>query len=250
MTNKVVLITGGSRGIGAATALQAAAKGWDVVLSFKSEHAAANEVVSSIQRLGRRAAAVQADVGSEEQILRMFSAVDEQFGRLDALVINAGVIDKAQTVAEFSLQRLERMFRINTIGAFLCAREAVLRMSTSRGGQGGAIVNVSSIAARLGAARQYVDYAASKGAMDVMTLGLAKEVAAEGIRVNAVRPGLIDTDIHASGGQPDRLERLAPSVPMKRGGTPEEVANAIVWLMSDESPYTTGSLIEISGGNL
>ena len=194
MTNKVVLITGGSRGIGAATALQAAAKGWDVVLSFKSEHAAANEVVSSIQRLGRRAAAVQADVGSEEQILRMFSAVDEQFGRLDALVINAGVIDKAQTVAEFSLQRLERMFRINTIGAFLCAREAVLRMSTSRGGQGGAIVNVSSIAARLGAARQYVDYAASKGAMDVMTLGLAKEVAAEGIRVNAVRPGLIDTD--------------------------------------------------------
>lgn len=250
MTNKVVLITGGSRGIGAATALQAAAKGWDVVLSFKSEHAAANEVVSSIQRLGRRAAAVQADVGSEEQILRMFSAVDEQFGRLDALVINTGVIDKAQTVAEFSLQRLERMFRINTIGAFLCAREAVLRMSTSRGGQGGAIVNVSSIAARLGAPRQYVDYAASKGAMDVMTLGLAKEVAAEGIRVNAVRPGLIDTDIHASGGQPDRLERLAPSVPMKRGGTPEEVANAIVWLMSDESPYTTGSLIEISGGNL
>lgn len=250
MTNKVVLITGGSRGIGAATALQAAAKGWDVVLSFNSEHAAANEVVSSIKRLERRATAVQADVGSEEQILRMFSAVDEQFGRLDALVINAGVIDKAQTVAEFSLQRLERMFRINTIGAFLCAREAVLRMSTSRGGQGGAIVNVSSIAARLGAPRQYVDYAASKGAMDVMTLGLAKEVAAEGIRVNAVRPGLIDTDIHASGGQPDRVQRLAANVPMQRGGTAQEVANAIVWLMSDESPYTTGSLIEISGGNL
>lgn len=250
MTNKVVLITGGSRGIGAATALQAAAKGWDVVLSFNSEHAAANEVVSSIQRLERRATAVQADVGSEEQILRMFSAVDEQFGRLDALVINAGVIDKAQTVAEFSLQRLERMFRINTIGAFLCAREAVLRMSTSRGGQGGSIVNVSSIAARLGAPRQYVDYAASKGAMDVMTLGLAKEVAAEGIRVNAVRPGLIDTDIHASGGQPDRVQRLAANVPMQRGGTAQEVANAIVWLMSDESPYTTGSLIEISGGNL
>lgn len=250
MTNKVVLITGGSRGIGAATALQAAAKGWDVVLSFNSEHAAANEVVSSIKRLERRATAVQADVGSEEQILRMFSAVDEQFGRLDALVINAGVIDKAQTVAEFSLQRLERMFRINTIGAFLCAREAVLRMSTSRGGQGGSIVNVSSIAARLGAPRQYVDYAASKGAMDVMTLGLAKEVAAEGIRVNAVRPGLIDTDIHASGGQPDRVQRLAANVPMQRGGTAQEVANAIVWLMSDESPYTTGSLIEISGGNL
>jgi NAD(P)-dependent dehydrogenase (short-subunit alcohol dehydrogenase family) len=250
MANKVVLITGGSRGIGAATALQAAAKGWDVVLSFNSEHAAANEVVSSIQRLGRRGAAVQADVGSEEQILRMFSAVDEQFGRLDALVINAGVVDKAQTVAEFSLQRLERMFRINTIGAFLCAREAVLRMSTSRGGHGGSIVNVSSIAARLGAPRQYVDYAASKGAMDVMTLGLAKEVAAEGIRVNAVRPGLIDTDIHASGGQPDRVQRLATNVPMQRGGTAQEVANAIVWLMSDESPYTTGSLLEISGGNL
>lgn len=250
MTNKVVLITGGSRGIGAATALQAATKGWDVVISYNNEHAAAHAVVSSIESLGRRAAAVQADVGSEEQIQSLFTLVDEQFGRLNALVINAGVVDKAQTVAEFSLQRLERMFRINTIGAFLCAREAVVRMSTSRGGQGGSIVNVSSIAARLGAPRQYVDYAASKGAMDVMTLGLAKEVAAEGIRVNAVRPGLIDTDIHASGGQPDRLVRLAPSVPMKRGGTPEEVANAIVWLMSDESPYTTGSLIEISGGNL
>lgn len=250
MSNKVVLITGGSRGIGAATALNAAAKGWNVVISYNSEHAAANAVVSSIERLGRRAAAVQTDVGSEEQILHMFSTVDEHFGRLDALVINAGVVDTAQTVAEFSLQRLERMFRINTIGAFLCAREAVLRMSTSRGGQGGSIVNVSSIAARLGAPRQYVDYAASKGAMDVMTLGLAKEVAAEGIRVNAVRPGLIDTDIHASGGQPDRVQRLAANVPMQRGGTAQEVANAIVWLISDESPYTTGSLIEISGGNL
>lgn len=250
MTNKVVLITGGSRGIGAATALQAAAKGWDVVISYNSEHAAANEVVSGIHDLGQRAAAVQADVGSEEQILRMFSMVDQHFGRLDAVVINAGVVDKAQTVAEYSLQRLERMFRINTIGAFLCAREAVLRMSTSRGGRGGSIVNVSSIAARLGSPRQYVDYAASKGAMDVMTLGLAKEVAAEGIRVNAVRPGLIDTDIHASGGQPDRVERLAANVPMQRGGTAQEVANAIVWLMSDESPYTTGSLVEISGGNL
>lgn len=250
MNNKVVLITGGSRGIGAATALHAAAKGWNVVISYNSEKVAANEVISRIERLGRRAAAVQADVGSEGQILRMFSTVDEQFGRLDALVINAGVVDQAQTVAEFSLQRLERMFRINTIGAFLCAREAVLRMSTSRGGQGGSIVNVSSIAARLGAPRQYVDYAASKGAMDVMTLGLAKEVAAEGIRVNAVRPGLIDTDIHASGGQPDRVQRLAANVPMQRGGTAQEVANAIVWLMSDESPYTTGSLVEISGGNL
>jgi NAD(P)-dependent dehydrogenase (short-subunit alcohol dehydrogenase family) len=166
------------------------------------------------------------------------------------LVNNAGIVDTAQTLAEFSSQRLERMFRINTIGAFLCAREAVLRMSTANGGHGGAIVNVSSIAARLGAPRQYIDYAASKGAVDVMTLGLAKEVAAEGIRVNAVRPGLIETDIHASGGQPDRVQRLAAGVPMKRGGTALEVANAIVWLISDESPYTTGSLIEISGGNL
>lgn len=250
MTNKVALITGGSRGIGAATALEAAAKGWDVLISYNTEQAAADQVVTDIQNLGRRAAAVKADVGDENQILQMFASIDENFGRLDSLVINAGVVDKAQTVAEFSLQRLERMFRINTIGAFLCAREAILRMSTLRGGQGGSIVNVSSIASRLGAPRQYVDYAASKGAIDVMTLGLAKEVASEGIRVNAVRPGLIDTDIHASGGQPDRVQRLAPNVPMQRGGTSQEVANAIVWLMSDESPYTTGSLIEISGGNL
>lgn len=250
MTNKVALITGGSRGIGAATALEAAAKGWDVLISYNTEQAAADQVVTAIQNLGQRAAAVKADVGDENQILQMFASIDENFGRLDSLVINAGVVDKAQTVAEFSLQRLERMFRINTIGAFLCAREAILRMSTLRGGQGGSIVNVSSIASRLGAPRQYVDYAASKGAIDVMTLGLAKEVASEGIRVNAVRPGLIDTDIHASGGQPDRVQRLSPNVPMQRGGTSQEVANAIVWLMSDESPYTTGSLIEISGGNL
>ena len=250
MTQKVVLITGGGRGIGAATALQAAAKGWDVVISFNTNHEAADAVVSQITELGRRALAIQADMGCEDQIRRLFAVVDVQFGHLDALVNNAGIVDEAKTVAEFTLERLERMFRINTIGAFLCAREAVLRMSTARGGNGGSIVNVSSIASRLGAPRQYVDYAASKGAMDVMTLGLAKEVAAEGIRVNAVRPGLIETDIHASGGQPDRVQRLAPGVPMQRGGTAEEVANAVVWLMSDESPYTTGSLLDISGGNL
>lgn len=191
--------------------------------------------------------AVQADIGCEDQIRRLLAVVDVRFGQLNAFVNNAGIVDSATTVAELTG---ERMLRINTIGVFLCAREAVLRMSTTRGGHGGAIVNVSSIAARLGAPRQYVDYAASKGAMDVMTLGLAKEVAAEGISVNAVRPGLIDTDIHASGGQPDRVTRLAPGVPMQRGGTAVEVANAIVWLMSDESPYTTGSLLEISGGNL
>lgn len=250
MLKKVVLITGGSRGIGAATALQAAASGWDVVISFNSNQDAADAVVAQITDMGRHAMAVQADVGCEEQIRRLFGVVDVQFGQLNAFVNNAGIVDSATTVAELTGECLEWMFRINTIGAFLCAREAVLRMSTARGGQGGSIVNVSSIAARLGAPRQYVDYAASKGAMDVMTLGLAKEVAGEGIRVNAVRPGLIDTDIHASGGQPDRVQRLAPGVPMQRGGTAVEVANAIVWLMSDESPYTTGSLLEISGGNL
>ena len=250
MHKKVVLITGGSRGIGAATALQAAASGWDVVISFNTNQEAADAVVAQITDMGRHAMAVQADMGNEEQIRRLFAVVDVQFGQLNALVNNAGIVSSATTVAELTGERLERMFRINAIGAFLCAREAVLRMSTARGGQGGAIVNVSSIAARLGAAHQYVDYAASKGAMDVMTLGLAKEVASEGIRVNAVRPGLIDTDIHASGGQPDRVKRLAPSIPMQRGGTTVEVANAIVWLMSDESSYTTGSLLEISGGNL
>ncbi|MFS4550005.1 SDR family oxidoreductase [Comamonas resistens] len=250
MHKKVVLITGGRRGIGAATALQAAAKGWDVVIGFNSDQKAADAVVAQITEMGRHAMAVQADIGCEDQIRRLFAVVDVQFGQLNAFVNNAGIVDSATTVAELTGELLERMFRINTIGAFLCAREAVLRMSTTRGGHGGAIVNVSSIAARLGAPRQYVDYAASKGAMDVMTLGLAKEVAAEGIRVNAVRPGLIDTDIHASGGQPDRVRRLAPGVPMQRGGTAVEVANAIVWLMSDESPYTTGSLLEISGGNL
>ena len=250
MHKKVVLITGGSRGIGSATALQAAASGWDVVISFNANQEAADAVVAQITDMGRHAMAVHANMASEEQIRRLFAVVDAQFGQLNAFVNNAGIVDSATTVAELTGERLERMFRINSIGAFLCAREAVLRMSTARGGQGGAIVNVSSIAARLGAPRQYVDYAASKGAMDVMTLGLAKEVASEGIRVNAVRPGLIDTDIHASGGQPDRVMRLAPSVPMQRGGTAVEVANAIVWLISDESPYTTGSLLEISGGNL
>ncbi|CAM4206611.1 3-oxoacyl-[acyl-carrier-protein] reductase FabG [Comamonas aquatilis] len=247
---KVALITGGSRGIGAATALLAAAQGWDVLISYQSQQAAAEAVVAQARALGANAHAVQADVGEEAQVLKLFGALDERFDSLDALVNNAGVVDVAQTVAEYSLQRLERMFRVNTVGAFVCAREAVLRMSIRRGGRGGAIVNVSSIAARLGAPGQYVDYAASKGAVDVLTLGLAKEVAAEGIRVNAVRPGLIETDIHASGGQPDRVQRLAPNIPMQRGGTAQEVADAIVWLMGDGSHYTTGSLIEISGGNL
>jgi len=247
---KIALITGASRGIGAATALWAARKGWNVVLSYQHDARAAQAVVQEVERLGGQALAVQADMAHEPDLLALFAVVDQRFGRLDALVNNAGVVDTAQKVADYSAARLERMFRINTIGAFLCAREAVRRMSTAHGGRGGAIVNVSSIAARLGAPSQYVDYAASKGALDVMTLGLAKEVAGEGIRVNAVRPGLIATDIHASGGQPDRVQRLAPGIPMQRGGTAQEVAAAIVWLMSDESPYTTGSLLEISGGNL
>lgn len=250
MERKVVLITGGSRGIGAATARMAAHRGWDVVISYQHQRDAAEAVVADVQLAGTRALAVQADVGDEAEVLALFGAVDAQFGRLDALVNNAGVVDRAQTVAKMSVQRLERMFRVNTIGSFICAREAVRRMSTRHGGRGGAIVNVSSIASRLGAPGQYVDYAAAKGALDVMTLGLAKEVAAQGIRVNAVRPGLIETGIHASGGQPDRVERLAPNVPMQRGGRAEEVADAILWLMSDGSHYTTGSLVDISGGNL
>lgn len=250
MERKVVVITGGSRGIGAATAVLAAQQGWNVVLSFQQAQDAAQAVVAQVQELGGHALAVRADVGEPDQVLALFAAADARFGRLDALVNNAGVVDRAQPLAEMSVERIERMFRINTIGAVVCAREAVRRMSTARGGQGGAIVNVSSIAARLGAPKQYVDYAASKGAVDVLTVGLAKEVAAEGIRVNAVRPGLIATDIHASGGQPDRVERLAPHVPMQRGGSAQEVAQAIVWLMSDACPYTTGSWLEISGGNL
>lgn len=250
MARKVVLITGGSRGIGAATARLAARQGWDVLISYQQQRDAAEAVLAEVQAAGGRGHAVQAEVGDEAQVLALFAAADARFGRLDALVNNAGVVDVAQTVAEMSLARLERMFRVNTVGTFLCAREAVRRMSTRYGGRGGAIVNVSSAAARLGAPGQYVDYAAAKGAVDVLTLGLAKEVAGEGIRVNAVRPGLIETDIHASGGQPDRVQRLLPTVPMQRGGTAEEVAEAIAWLMSDSSPYTTGSLLEVSGGRL
>jgi NAD(P)-dependent dehydrogenase (short-subunit alcohol dehydrogenase family) len=245
---RVVLVTGGSRGIGAATARLAAQRGWSVAVNYTSNEAAAQQVVQAVREAGRRAIAVQADVADERQVVRMFEQVDAQLGRLTDLVNNAGVVDVTARVEEMSGARLQRMFGINVIGSILCAREAVRRMSTRHGGSGGAIVNVSSAAARLGSPGQYVDYAAAKGAVDAFTLGLAKEVAAEGIRVNAVRPGLIETDIHASGGIPDRVRQLAHQVPMQRGGSAEEVAQAIVWLLSQEASYTTMSLLEVSGG--
>ncbi|MFN9474433.1 SDR family oxidoreductase [Acidovorax sp.] len=246
--DKVALITGGSRGIGAATALLAARQGWAVAVNYQASQAAAEAVVAQIGAQGGRAIAVQGDVAHEDQVLAMFAAVDAQLGRLTALVNNAGVVDTTQRVDEMGVARLRRMFETNVIGSIVCAREAVRRMSTRHGGAGGSIVNVSSAASRLGSAHQYVDYAASKGAIDAFTLGLAREVAAEGIRVNAVRPGLIETDIHASGGLPDRVRDLAHQVPMQRGGTAEEVAQAIAWLMSDASPYTTMSFLDVSGG--
>ena len=246
--NPILLITGGARGIGAATAVLAAQKGYVVAVNYQAHSLAADEVVRQIRASGGQAIAVQANVASESQVLAMFDRIDAKLGRLTALVNNAGVIDVPARVDEMSFDRLKRMFEINVLGSFLCAREAVKRMSTRHGGSGGAIVNVSSAAARLGAAGQYVDYAASKGAIDTFTLGLAREVAAEGIRVNAVRPGIIDTDIHASGGQPDRAQQMAPLVPLQRAGTAQEVAQAIVWLLSNESSYSTGSLLDVAGG--
>jgi NAD(P)-dependent dehydrogenase (short-subunit alcohol dehydrogenase family) len=245
---QVLLVTGGGRGIGAATALLAARRGYAVAVNYANNSLAADDVVRTIRAGGGRAIAVQADVGDESQVLAMFGKIDAKLGRLTALVNNAGVVDMQARVDAMSVARLERMFRINVIGSFVCAREAVRRMSTRHGGAGGAIVNVSSGAARLGSPGQYVDYAASKGAIDTFTIGLAREVAAEGIRVNAVRPGLIDTDIHASGGMPERATELAPTVPMQRTGSAEEIANAIVWLLSPEASYTTMALLDVTGG--
>lgn len=246
--SKVIIVTGGSRGIGAATARIAGERGYDVCVNFRKDADAAAAVVTDIEKAGSRAIAVAGDMSSESDVINLFETTDAELGRLNVLVNNAGIVDVQSRLEDFTLQRLERMFAINITGAFLCAREAVRRMSTRNGGEGGAIVNVSSAAARLGGSGEYVDYAASKGAMDTMTIGLAKEVAAEGIRVNAVRPGLIYTDIHASGGEPQRVDRLKSGVPMQRGGDPEEVARLILWLASDEASYTTGSLVECSGG--
>ncbi len=248
MTNKVLLVTGGSRGIGAAAALQAATRGWDVAVNYARDAEAAERVAAGVRAAGRRALTVAADVADEAAVLAMFGRIDRELGRLTGLVNNAGVVDVAARLDQMDVARWRRMFDINVIGSLLCAREAVRRMSTRHGGAGGAIVNLGSAAARLGSPAQYVDYAAAKGAIDTFTLGLAREVAAEGIRVNAVRPGIIDTDIHASGGQPDRVRQLAPLVPMQRAGTADEVAAAIVWLLSDEASYTTGAVLDSTGG--
>jgi NAD(P)-dependent dehydrogenase (short-subunit alcohol dehydrogenase family) len=243
-----MVVTGGSRGIGARTALLAAEAGYNVAVCYAREAQAAERVVADVQIRGQQALAVCADVSQERDVLRLFAAVDDQLGRVDVLVNSAGIVDAPQRVEAMSAQRIARMLAVNVLGSMLCAREAVKRMSTRNGGRGGAIINISSIAARGGSPGEYVDYAASKGAIDTFTLGLAKEVATEGIRVNAVRPGIIDTEIHASGGQPDRAQRMASAIPFGRAGQPDEVARAILWLASNEASYCTGALLDVSGG--
>jgi NAD(P)-dependent dehydrogenase (short-subunit alcohol dehydrogenase family) len=243
-----LLITGASRGIGAATARLAAERGYAVCVNYRANEAAARGVVSAIEAAGGRAVAVAADVSVEADVVRLFETVDRELGPLAALVNNAGILELQTRVEHIDAARLARVFATNVTGAFICAREAVRRMSTAGGGAGGAIVNVSSRAAQLGAPGEYVDYAASKAALDALTIGLAKEVAAEGIRVNAVRAGIIYSDIHASGGEPGRVDRLGPTLPMQRGGHPIEVARAILWLLSEEASYSTGTFIDVAGG--
>jgi NAD(P)-dependent dehydrogenase (short-subunit alcohol dehydrogenase family) len=244
----VMLITGGSRGIGAATARLAAERGYDVVISFRDNAAAADQAVVACGASGAAAMAVRAEVGVEQDVVELFAAAIEAFGRIDAVVNNAGTLHRAARLDEMSVERLEEVTRVNVIGAFVVAREAVRRMSTRHGGDGGSIVNVSSAAAYLGSPNEYIDYAATKGALDTLTIGLSKEVATEGIRVNAVRPGLIYTDIHELSGIENRVDKLAPNVPMQRGGQPEEVAEAILWLASPAASYVTGTFVNTSGG--
>lgn len=246
--SRVMLITGASRGIGAATARLAAQQGYALCLNYHQRADAANAVLEQVRGLGVTAIAVQTDVADETQVLHMFEAIDREFGRLDVLVNNAGMLEQQMRLEQMDAARWTRVLGANVIGSFLCAREAIKRMSTRHGGRGGAIVNLSSVAARLGAPGEYIDYAAAKGAIDSMTLGLAKEVASEGIRVNAVRPGVIHTDIHAAGGEPDRVERVKASVPMGRGGQAEEIAEAILWLASKQASYTSGALLDVAGG--
>lgn len=244
----VMIVTGGSRGIGEATARLAAVRGYAVCINYVSSREKAQQLAKEITAAGGEALAVHADVAEEEDVLRLFRTCDQELGPLSVLVNNAGILEKQSRVEKMTAARIDRVFATNVRGAILCAREAVRRMSTKHGGKGGSIVNVSSIAARLGAPDEYVDYAASKGAIDTFTLGLSKEVAPEGIRVNAVRPGIIETEIHASGGEPGRPDRIGPTLPMRRAGTAEEVARAILWLASDEASYTTGSFTECGGG--